>query len=100
MFKLIEKPAIPPETHDTMRRRLQEICEEQRPALGACVSYLLGMEQKQSQLGELEPDSDSESDIGLPSQKHVLDKRTCGMCWGPNGKSFSPSSPLGAAHRG
>lgn len=86
-FKLIEKPAIPPETHDSMRRKLQEICEEQRPALGACVSYLLGIDQRQATSGDIVPDSDSESDVDLPNQKHLLDKRTCGMCWGPNGMS-------------
>jgi hypothetical protein len=91
VFKLIEKPTIPPETHDVMRRRLQEICEEERPALAGCVSYLLGMDQRQTRPDEIEPDSDSESDDDLPTQKHVLDKVTCGMCWGPNGMSMPTS---------
>lgn len=87
VFKLIHKSTIPSATHDVMRRRLQEICEEERPALAACVSYLLGMDQRQTRTDEIEPDSGSESDDDLPTQKHVLDKVTCGMCWGLNGMS-------------
>jgi hypothetical protein len=83
-----------------MKQRLQEICEEQRPALAACISYLLGYNETQNRVDSIEPDSDSESDIEFPTQKHVLDKRSCGMSWGPNGESFFLLQNPGTHHLG
>lgn len=87
-FKLIERPEIAPATHETLKRRLHEICNEQRPSLAACISYLLGHDERKARVDVIDADSDSESDIDMQKEFNVPSKRTCGMSWGPNGKSF------------
>lgn len=92
VFKLVERSEISRESHETMRQRLKELCDGQRPALAACISFLLGHDERTTRMDMVGgADSDSESDIDLQDEFNVPSKRTCGMSWGPNGECLLSS---------
>lgn len=84
-FSLSNSPLITKESRDALRQKLHRICEESRPCLAACISFLLGHDERKGRPGAPLPvDSDSESDLGVITGP-MLPKVTCGACWGTDG---------------
>lgn len=84
-FSLSNSPLISKDTRDMLRQKLHRICEDTRPCLAACVSFLLGHDERKGRMGAPLPvDSDSESDLGVVTGP-MLPKVTCGACWGTDG---------------
>lgn len=92
-FKLVETPEIPVETYEAMRKTLHTLCDEVRPCLAACISYLLGHDERKSRADLAAAESDSDSDSEVQQAHNVPSKRTCGMCWGPNGEFLTKLRP-------
>jgi hypothetical protein len=79
--------AVSKATRAMMIAKLQDIRQNERPCLSACIAYLLGYQERRGRLGLRQEESDSEEDDDdrLPFQQPMMPKKACGASFGPNG---------------